>query len=72
MPLLMWAPPSSPICEYVREQTNRCLQSYRADFGLVEEHANIERATAQGGYGHRQLYELVQNAADAMLNPAAY
>jgi len=33
---------------------------------LVEEHANIERATAQGGYGRRQIYELVQNAADAM------
>ena len=60
-----WVPPLSLICEYVRDQTNRCLQSYRADFGLVEEHANIERATAQGGYGCRQLYELV-HAADAM------
>lgn len=66
MGLIPWASPSSPICEYVQDQTNRCLQSYRADFGLVEEHANIERATAQGGYGRRQLYELVQNAADAM------
>lgn len=67
MGFLTWASPSSSaICEYVRGQTNRCLQSYRADFGLVEEHANIERATAQGGYGRRQLYELVQNAADAM------
>jgi superfamily II DNA or RNA helicase len=61
-----WADLSSEICEYVREQAKRCLDAYRADFGLVEEHANIERATAQGGYGRRQIYELVQNAADAM------
>lgn len=33
----------------------------------VEEHANIERSTAHGGYGRRQLYELVQNGADAIL-----
>jgi superfamily II DNA or RNA helicase len=61
-----WEGLSSQICDYVRDQTKRCLDAYRADFGLVEEHANIERATAQGGYGRRQIYELVQNAADAM------
>ncbi|WP_146087695.1 DEAD/DEAH box helicase [Thermomonospora echinospora] len=33
---------------------------------LIEEHANIERSTTQGGYGHRQLYELVQNGADEL------
>jgi superfamily II DNA or RNA helicase len=32
----------------------------------VSEHANIERATAQGGYGRRQIFELVQNSADAL------
>ena len=65
-PLEPWASRESPVCEYIREQSQRCLESYRADPGLVEEHANIERATAQGGYGRRQIYELVQNAADAM------
>jgi superfamily II DNA or RNA helicase len=64
--LSSWADLSSEICEYVRDQAKRCLDAYRADFGLVEEHANIERAAAQGGYGRRQIYELVQNAADAM------
>ncbi|KAB7757803.1 hypothetical protein JL15_02380 [Mycolicibacterium phlei DSM 43071] len=33
----------------------------------IEEHAHIEQAIAEGGYGHRQIYELVQNGADAMV-----
>ena len=45
-----------------------CLESYRVDPLLVEEHANIELATSEGGYGRRQLYELIQNAADALIN----
>jgi superfamily II DNA or RNA helicase len=49
----------------VRQPTG--IGSYRADPILIAEHANIERATAQGGYGRRQLYELVQNGADALL-----
>ena len=44
------------------------LNAYREQPKLVEEHANIERATAQGGYGRRQIYELVQNGADALLD----
>ncbi|MCY4326775.1 MAG: DEAD/DEAH box helicase family protein [Rhodobacteraceae bacterium] len=34
----------------------------------MSEHARLEQDTAQGGYGHRQLFELVQNSADALLN----
>ena len=44
-----------------------CLLAYEVNPPLVLEHANIERATAQGGYGRRQLYELVQNGADALI-----
>ena len=44
-----------------------CLRAYGVNPPLVLEHANIERATAQGGYGRRQLYELVQNGADALI-----
>ena len=39
----------------------------RSDRLLVDEHANKELGTAQGGYGRRQIYELVQNAADELL-----
>lgn len=50
----------------VLERSDRCLRSYEANPALIEEHANIERSTTQGGYGHRQLYELVQNGADEL------
>ncbi|MFD4575105.1 sacsin N-terminal ATP-binding-like domain-containing protein [Streptomyces sp. NPDC058417] len=50
--------------ETVLEQSARVLQTYAVDPGLVAEHANGERRITQGGYGDRQLFELVQNAAD--------
>ena len=62
-----WAGPDSPICRHVELQSQRCLEAYRSNPLLVTEHANIERAVAQGGYGHRQLYELIQNSADALI-----
>ncbi|MEV0350662.1 DEAD/DEAH box helicase family protein [Nonomuraea sp. NPDC050680] len=52
--------------QIVLRQSEMCLSSYEANPTLIEEHANIERSTTQGGYGHRQLYELVQNGADEL------
>lgn len=46
------------------DQSARVLAAYRIDPGLILEHANGERRITQGGYGDRQLFELVQNAAD--------
>lgn len=60
----MSTPPSPSVIETVLEQSNRVLQTYAVDPGLVAEHANGERRITQGGYGDRQLFELVQNAAD--------
>ncbi|MFV5994595.1 DEAD/DEAH box helicase family protein [Streptomyces sp. NPDC056231] len=58
-------PPSpSSVVQTVLEQSSRVLQTYAVDPGLVAEHANGERRITQGGYGDRQLFELVQNAAD--------
>lgn len=57
---------SSSVIETVLEQSSRVLQTYAVDPGLVAEHANGERRITQGGYGDRQLFELVQNAADEM------
>ncbi|RSS00756.1 MULTISPECIES: DEAD/DEAH box helicase [Streptomyces] len=54
------------VLETVLEQSERVLQTYAVDPGLVAEHANGERRITQGGYGDRQLFELVQNAADEM------
>jgi superfamily II DNA or RNA helicase len=54
------------MCERVRRQSEAALSAYRVNPLLVREHAAIERATTQGGYGRRQIYELVQNGADAL------
>jgi superfamily II DNA or RNA helicase len=43
------------------------LTSYVADKGLLREHFGIEETVLAGGYGYRQVLELVQNGADALL-----
>ncbi len=64
-----WDGPSGELGHYIAEESKRTLDAYRAQPGLVREHANLEQDTAGGGYQHRQLFELVQNSADA-LSPA--
>jgi superfamily II DNA or RNA helicase len=54
----------------VEEQSRRALELYVIDPGLLQEHANGERRITQGGYGDRQIYELVQNGADEMRRQA--
>lgn len=56
------------VIQKVLEQSTRTLETYRIDRGLVQEHANSELRITQGGYGERQLFELVQNAADEIAN----
>ena len=63
-----WADSNSPICGFIEEQTKKTLRAYREQPHLVTEHANHEHDTAHGGYAHRQLFELVQNSADALAN----
>jgi superfamily II DNA or RNA helicase len=57
-------PSDSSVIATVLRQSAVVLETYRVDPGLVQEHANGERRITQGGYGDRQLFELVQNAAD--------
>lgn len=64
--LLGWAGPSGPIGTYISEDTRKTLEAYRSQSDLILEHANHEEDTARGGYAHRQLFELVQNSADAL------
>ena len=61
-----WAGVDGPIGEYVHKESGRTLNAYREQPNLVAEHANHEEDTARGGYAHRQLFELVQNGADAL------
>ena len=62
-----WAT-ASAVVDRVRTKSEEALASYAADALLVQEHANKELGTAQGGYGRRQIYELVQNAADELIS----
>ena len=64
-----WGGPNGPLGRFVAEETARTLNAYREQPHLVTEHANQEHDTAHGGYAHRQLYELVQNSADALSHP---
>ncbi|MCV7105314.1 DEAD/DEAH box helicase family protein [Mycolicibacterium chitae] len=45
---------------------DRCVRVYQEDPNRVEEDAGKERGIAEGGYGRKQIQELVQNAADAL------
>ncbi|WP_051705037.1 MULTISPECIES: DEAD/DEAH box helicase [unclassified Streptomyces] len=58
------SPELTPVLKTVLDQSSRVLKTYAVDPGLIPEHANGERRITQGGYGDRQLFELVQNAAD--------
>lgn len=61
-----WRGPDGDLGRFVSSETQKTLASYSAQPKLVEEHANLERDTAHGGYQHRQVHELAQNAADAL------
>lgn len=62
-----WSGVAGPLAEHVRVQTEQCLAAYRAKPNLVEQDAGIEISNVEGGYGRKQLHELVQNAADALV-----
>lgn len=44
------------------------LDAYKAQPRLVDEHAGLEENISQGGYGRRQIHELVQNGADELID----
>ncbi|MDX3585632.1 DEAD/DEAH box helicase [Streptomyces europaeiscabiei] len=59
----------SAVLRKIAELTERALGTYAFNPDRVEEDANGERRIHQGGYGDRQLFELVQNAADELSGP---
>ncbi|GLY31588.1 DEAD/DEAH box helicase family protein [Kineosporia sp. NBRC 101731] len=66
MPLEGWDGPDSSLAQHLRDEIQRSLKAYLEKPKSVTEHANIEIVTAQGGYGRKQLLELIQNGADAL------
>ena len=63
---LDWIGPTGQIGQFVVKEAQKTLRSYRAQPRRITEDANGEHFTAHGGYAHRQLFELVQNSADAL------
>ena len=61
-----WAGPGGQLGTYIAEESRRTVSAYAEQPNLVLEHANHEHDTARGGYADRQLFELVQNGADAL------
>ena len=61
-----WASAESDIRRFVNSHSGQSLEAYRAQPSLIEEHFRLEQGVLTGGYSRRQLYELVQNAADAL------
>ena len=61
-----WVGPDGDLGRYIAEESRGSLDAYCAQPNLVDEHANEEQDAAHGGYQHRQLFELVQNSADAL------
>src|SRR4051794_31609450 len=61
-----WTTNAGEVWAKVEEQANQALDAYSADPQLVEEHVGQEREIQTGGYSRRQVFELVQNAADQL------
>lgn len=51
----------------LNEINSQRIRSYESDSGLLKEHFGIEETVLAGGYGYRQILELVQNSADALI-----
>src|SRR5690606_31513348 len=59
------------LAQAVEEQSRTALETYRNEPRRMGQDANIERSIAEGAYAKRQLFELVQNAADAAVGELA-
>ena len=59
--------PDPALAKEVEDQFARAIESYRIQPNLIAEHANLEGSIRTGGYAHRTMLELVQNAADAIV-----
>ena len=51
----------------IEKLRERRLQVYSTDRGQIKEDYGIEEVVLAGGYGYRQVLELIQNGADAIL-----
>lgn len=62
----IWDHGRSMVATEVRAQSQRAVESFKAQPELLVEQFNLERSVVESGYRRAQLNELVQNAADSM------
>jgi len=60
-------PPFSELARFLENREKNLLESYRLMPDHITEHKGFETKVQAGGYGYRQILELVQNGADAIL-----
>jgi len=65
--VIEWGKQDTTLSRAVLGETRQCLDAYRAKPNLVEQDAGIEISNVEGGYGRKQLHELLQNGTDAMV-----
>ncbi|GEA87262.1 hypothetical protein Q760_10300 [Cellulomonas cellasea DSM 20118] len=65
----MWGTPDLELQEQVRERQRITIANYTNDPDLLEEHVGMEDNFQAGGYGERQIEELLQNAIDRLVEP---
>jgi hypothetical protein len=53
--------------QFLERRNQRLLSAYTELPSLLREHYGIEQTVLAGGYGYRQVMELIQNGADAIL-----
>lgn len=61
-----WDGPKSRLAQQTEHEVAKTLRALGSQPAFAKQQAKIELDTASGGYAHRQLYELVQNSADAI------
>ncbi len=61
-----WEGLEGEVAAAVDEQSRTALGTYKHEPRRMGQDANIERSISEGAYAKRQLFELIQNAADAM------
>jgi superfamily II DNA or RNA helicase len=62
-----WLGVDSAVGQAVVRYSEDCLRTYEVDPRRIVEDANIERVAIEGGYARRQLFELIQNGADELV-----
>jgi hypothetical protein len=69
MPVSMaarWNIPDKTLQQWIEDQRHSAMRSFEALPRLIKEQGLQEESFRTGGYAHRQILELAQNAADAL------